>query len=726
MSNHFMIHKKIIPVVVVALAAMMPIDNNAQVVDNNAQVADSVLTGTTVKAHRAATQKDTRSVQNTDMISRAELQRFACCNLGESFTANPSVDVSYSDASTGAKQIKLLGLSGTYVQMLTEQVPAFRILASPWALGYVPGTWMQGIQVSKGISSVKQGYEGITGQINIDYLKPNRPEPQWLNLNLYGDLMGRVEANADATLPINARLGTTILAHYENETTQHDSNNDGYMDSPMVEQAHLMNRWTFQNDRFHSEVAVKGLWENRTGGQVTHGHHRAHLASDITEPHRMQSNGAVSPYRINIETKRAEAFSKNSLMLGHGAQSSIALILSGSFHDQDSYYGLRMLDARQWNGYASLLYDLTFNDRHALSAGLSYNYDGLLRHSQLRRSLTADTLRSRDHETTYGAFAQYTFTPIKQVSAVIGARVDHSDLWGTFFTPRMHVKFEPVKLMSIRLSGGKGYRTAYALDENSNLLAGSRAVLMEANRFKEEAWNAGINWTWKLPVAGRLLTLSAEYYYTDFLHQMVVDMDSDPHAIAFYQLDGRSYSHVAQVEASWQPVERLDATLAFRYTDSQSTYGIPNTVGGAPDMVGGAANTAYRRVRREKPLQSRYKGVLSLSYKTPLERWQFDFAFQLNGPGRMPTPYYINDTGNSTLSWRKNYHAWEQLSLQVSRMFRRLTIYAGGENLTAFRQRHPIIAAASPWSDRFDPTMVYGPTHGARIYMGLRFALDKD
>lgn len=700
-----MIISKIIP-----FAALMAMAVMTQ--GTFAQVADSVLTGTTVKARRAATVKDSRSVQNTDIISRAELQRFACCNLGESFTANPSVDVSYSDASTGAKQIKLLGLSGTYVQMLTEQVPAFRILASPWALGYVPGTWMQDIQVSKGISSVKQGYEGITGQINIDYLKPNRPEPQWFNLNLYGDLLGRVEANADATLPINSNLGTTILAHYENETTQHDSNNDGYMDSPMVEQAHLMNRWTFQNSRFHSEIAVKGLWENRTGGQVTHGHHRAHLASDITEPHRMQSDGTVSPYRINIETKRAEAFSKNSLMLGHHSQSSIALILAGSFHDQDSYYGLRMLDAHQWNGYASLLYDLTINDHHSLSAGLSYNYDGLLRHSQLQRSLTADTLRSRDHETTYGSFAQYTWTPTKAVSAVIGARVDHSDLWGTFFTPRMHVKFQPAKLMSIRLSGGKGYRTAYALDENSNLLAGSRAVMMEVNRFKEEAWNAGINWTWKLPVAGRLLTLSAEYYYTDFLHQMVVDMDSDPHAIAFYQLNGRSYSHVAQVEASWQPIERLDATLAFRYTDSQSTYG---------------------GVRREKPLQSRYKGVLSLSYKTPLERWQFDFAAQLNGPGRMPVPYYIDNVGNGgnnasdgTLSWRKNFHAWEQLSLQVSRMFRRLTIYVGGENLTAFRQRHPIIAAASPWSDRFDPTMVYGPTHGARIYMGLRFALDKD
>ena len=111
-------------------------------------------------------------VDNTELIGRGQLIRAACCNLGESFTANPSVDVSYSDAATGAKQIKLLGLSGTYVQMLTENVPNLRGASLPYSLGYVPGPWMQSIQVSKGASSVKNGYESTTGQINIEFLKP--------------------------------------------------------------------------------------------------------------------------------------------------------------------------------------------------------------------------------------------------------------------------------------------------------------------------------------------------------------------------------------------------------------------------------------------------------------------------------------------------------------------------------------------------------------------------
>ena len=138
-----------------------------------------------VVSRRMGTMKLRSSVMNEEMISSAELSRAACCNLGESFVTNPSVDVSYSDAATGAKQIKLLGLSGTYVQMLTENIPNYRGAASPYGLGYVPGPWMQSIQVSKGISSVKNGYEAITGQINVEFKKPQLPEADWVSANLF-------------------------------------------------------------------------------------------------------------------------------------------------------------------------------------------------------------------------------------------------------------------------------------------------------------------------------------------------------------------------------------------------------------------------------------------------------------------------------------------------------------------------------------------------------------
>lgn len=131
-----------------------------------------------VSERRAGTIASRTSVLQTQKITYDELCRAACCNLAESFETNPSVDVSYADAATGARQIKLLGLSGTYVQMLTENYPNFRGAASLYGLDYVPGTWMESIQVSKGTSSVKNGYEALAGQID----RNNAARPEGLKL----------------------------------------------------------------------------------------------------------------------------------------------------------------------------------------------------------------------------------------------------------------------------------------------------------------------------------------------------------------------------------------------------------------------------------------------------------------------------------------------------------------------------------------------------------------
>ena len=204
-----------------------------------------------------------------------------------------------------------------------------------------------------------------------------------------------------------------------------------------------------------------------------------------------------------------------------------------------------------------------------------------------------------------------------------------------------------------------------------------------------------------IPVFGRTLNVNAEYYYTDFRKQVVVDMDSNPHEVAFYNLDGRSYSHVFQVEASYPFFKGFTLTGAYRLTDAQTTY---------------------KGQRMEKPLTGKYKGLLTASYQTPLGIWQFDATLQLNGGGRMPAPYELAD---GQLSWSRRYGSFEQLSMQVTRYFRRWSIYVGGENLTNFKQKNPIIDASNPWGSNFDATMVWGPMHGAKAYVGVRFNLPR-
>ena len=633
-----------------------------------------------VVRRRFGTTKLRSSAMNVDIISSAELSRAACCNLGESFVTNPSVDVSYSDAATGAKQIKLLGLSGTYVQMMTENIPNYRGAAAPYGLGYVPGPLMQSIQGRKGSSYVKNVYESLTGQINVEFKKPQLPEADWVSANLFASSTGRYEANADATLKLSKRWSTSLLAHYENETMAHDANHDGFADIPRVEQYNLWNRWAYMGDHYVFQAGIKALSEWRNSGQVNHG-----------------GNPGQEFYKIGIDTRRYEAFTKNAYIFNKEKNTNLALILQGTFHNQDAVYGHKLYDVDQTNVYASLLFETEFSKRHSLSTGLSFNYDGYDQRYRLTNDVELPRLKSFEKESVPGAYVQYTYNLEDKLILMGGIRGDYSSMHGFFVTPRAHVKYNPNEFVNFRLSAGKGYRTNHVLAENNYLLASSRKVRIAGDLDQEEAWNYGASISSYIPLFGKTLNLNAEYYYTDFLKQVVVDMDTDPHEIAFYNLNGRSYSHVFQVEANYPLFKGFTLTAAYRFTD---------------------AKTTYNGELKERPLTSRYKGLVTASYKTPLEIWQFDATLQLNGGGRMPSRYILED---GTPSWSARYGSFEQLSVQITRYFRRWSIYVGGENLTNFKQKNPIIDAANPWGENFDSTMIWGPVHGAKAYIGIRF-----
>ena len=625
---------------------------------NDSLQADTIktqnLNNVTITSRRAGIRKMGGAV-NGVMINKEELFKAACCNLGESFTTNPSVDVNYSDAATGAKQIKLLGLSGTYVQMLTENLPNFRGAAAPYALDYVPGPWMSGIQVSKGSSSVKNGYESITGQIDVEYLKPDAEEG--VTLNLYGNTMSRMDANADANIHLNSQLSTELLAHYQDDFGHHDINDDGFLDQANVRQWNLQNRWHYRSHNYIFHGGIGMIKEKREGGQTEHTSHASHL------------------YKIDIETDRYEGYMKHAFILNPEHGTNIALMTNLSMHQLDANYGHKQYYVNQKNAYAQLLFETNFTKQHSLSAGLSLNHD----------YLTKD-----EKETTPGIYAQYTYNLNDKVVAMAGLRADYSSRYGTFVTPRFHLKLTPNEIVSLRLSVGKGYRTVWALAENNYLLASGRTLVIDDLK-QEQAWNSGISSSFYIPLFGRTLKLNAEYYHTHFNEQAIIDYDSNPTEIRITNLDGKSYSNTIQLDATYPVVKGLELTAAWRWNDVKCTYG---------------------GKLMEKPLTSRYKGLITASYKTPLGIWQFDATLQLNGGGRMPTP--VNDL------WDEHFHGYEQVSAQITRWFRHFSIYVGGENLTGFRQKQPIINAADPWSSTFDPTMVWGPVQGAMFYVGTR------
>ncbi len=643
-------------------------------------VGEVALQEVVVSERKMGTIASRTSVLQTQKITYDELCRAACCNLAESFETNPSVDVSYADAATGARQIKLLGLSGTYVQMLTENYPNFRGASSLYGLDYVPGAWMESIQVSKGTSSVKNGYEALAGQINVEFKKPTTADI--FSVNLFAADNGRYEGNADASWHINDRLSTGLLVHYSSDKMQHDGNDDGFLDSPLKEQVNLMNRWYHKVDNYVAQYGIRYLHENRTGGQATKHHDFA------------------DPYRVRFRTNRGEFFTKQAYILNPEKVESIAFIFSGSYHEQKSWYDRTPYNVYQKNIYGSLLYEKEFTPQHSLSTGLSLNYDGF------NESLVQQDIRYPfdRNEVVPGGYVQYTYNLRDKFTVLAGVRADYSSLYGFFVTPRVHLKYNPFEWFHIRASAGKGFRTANVLAENNFLLSSSRKLYIADNLDQEEAWNTGLNLTFYAPLFGKELTVNGEWYYTDFRNQVVVDMDSDSHAVSFYNLKGKSYSNSFQVEASYPVFRGFTLTAAYRYTDAKTDY----------------TNKEGVTTRLTKPLVSDYKGLLTASYQTPLKKWQFDLTGQFNGPGRMPTPDAVNPL------WDTNFKAYTIVNAQVTRYFRRWSVYLGGENLLNFKQKNPIIDADNPRGEFFDGSMVWGPVHGRKLYAGLRFNIGRD
>ena len=655
------------------LTACLSLNLGAQEVSTDTISRQHEMKSVEVKASHSTRSRG--RVEDVELIGKDQLIRAACCNLGESFTTNPSVDVSYSDAATGAKQIKLLGLSGTYVQMLTENMPNLRGASLPYSLGFVPGPWMQSIQVSKGASSVKNGYESTTGQINIEYLKPQATDG--VRANAYLDSELKQEANVDGSIHLNDRLSTSLLLHFENRQMDHDGNGDGFMDMPKLRQYNLMHRWAYVSPLWISQLYLRVLKDERQSG-MSHHHTTALL------PH----------YGVEVNNDHYEAQWKNGFTLNADHNASLALMLQGSWHDASNTFGKTLYDVTQKNGYAQLMYESDVTEAHNLSVGASINhdyYDEAFDTGMESFPVPSGWMKT-DRETTTGLYAQYTYKLQDKLTVMPGIRWDYSSIHGGFLTPRIHLKYTPSEILSLRASAGKGYRSAHVLAENSPLLASGRTLHIAPDLQQEEAWNYGLSAGLSIPLCGKTLEVNAEYFYTDFLHQVIMNFDGakGAHSLSFENLDGRSYSHTCQVDATYPFFRGFTATGAFRWNDVKCTYD---------------------NVLRQKPLTSRYKGLLTLSYKTPLELWQFDVTGHLNGDGVMYD--------------QSKYPAYFQLQAQITREFRHFSIYAGGENLTNYKMAEPIINAHNPWSSAFDATQIWGPVTGAMGYIGFRMRFER-
>lgn len=677
-------------------------------------VSDLILDEVTITERKMGVLRSRVAAFDTQTIGADEMCKAACCNLSEAFETSASVDVAYADAATGAKQIKLLGLSGTYVQLLMENTPGVRGLAQNFGLEYIPGSWMQSIQVSKGTSSVINGYEAVSGQINVELLKPQTQNPLSINLMVNSELMAEANIEGGWQIPLkdhdeehdakhehdehchHESLYTGVMAHYGGSFMTMDENKDGFADMPKVQNANLANRWFYRHGDYTLIAYVRGLYDRRRGGQM--------------------SDTLANPYRINLNSWRVEGFLKNGYVYDDESGSSVAVIASANYHNQHNRYGLRDWKAAQTNAYLNALWQGNFEGKgevdndHRLSAGLSLNFDKYDEQVDI-----VDTAFVLDRsELTPGVFAEYSFKYDDKLSLVAGVRADYSTRYGFFCTPRVNVRYSPWKWWTIRASAGMGYRSPNVIADNANLIPSARKIVWDGKAAQERAVNTGVSTTFYIPLGKRELQLSAEYYYTHFLNSLIVDMDRDPHAVYFYNLqdmpNGKSFAHCAQVEATMEVLRGWTWTAAFRWTDiEQTTFNA----------------TTNQFELRPKALTNRFKGVITTSYQTPLKKWQFDVTAQFNGISRMPDGFTAMGDLTGGYSTPKQLRWYPQLMAQVTKYFRTCSLYVGAENMTNFRQDNPIIGANDPYGTDFDASMAWGPITGWKVYAGFRWSLDK-
>lgn len=676
-------------------------------------VNDLVLSEVTIIERQMTVLRSRLSAFDTQSLGTGELFKAACCNLSEAFETNPSVDVAYADAATGAKQIRLLGLSGTYVQLLTENTPAVRGLAQQFGLAYIPGTWMQSVQVSKGASSVINGYEAVTGQINVEYLKPQSQKPVSVNAMLNTELHPEVNVEGGWHIPLRdpkRTLATGLMAHYEQGFLSMDDNHDGFADMPRSQNANIANRWYYKQDGYILQALVRGLYDHRLGGQsAMHSH-------------------IESPYLIDLQAYRIDGWMKNGIIFDPVHGTSLGIITAASYHNQQNLYGARRWDAAQTNAYLNTIFEKNWqqttdnaSNAHKLSTGFSLNYDKY--DETLMDSVSsAAPMDFGRQELTPGVFAEYSLTVGEQLSLIAGVRADYSTRYGFFFTPRLNMRYTPWLWWAIRASAGMGYRSPALLADHAAMLPSHRRLDFSAGNGQpqqEQAVNTGVSTTFYIPIAGRELQLTADYYYTRFLNCVVADYDRSTHAVYLYNLrdiSGQSFAHNAQIEASMEILRGWTMTAAFRYTDVRES------------AFGSDGNVHLRR----KPLVNQFKALLTTGYQTPLKTWQFDITAQFNGGGRMPdgfNDYFLRTLGSRQYEERNGdlYYKWyPQLMAQITKYFRTWSIYLGAENMTNFCQDSPVLGADAPFAEGFDASMTWAPTTGWKIYAGFRWSLDND
>lgn len=651
-------------------------------------VSKDTLKEVKVQTVRKSLKKSYTGTANTTILTSKELLKAACCNLAESFETNPSVDVNFSDALTGTRQIKMLGLTSPYLVITEENVPSVRGASQAYGMSFTPGTWVESIQVTKGAGSVVNGYESISGQINTELIKPLKDIPFFLNAYASGD--SRLELNTHFNHKFSEKLASSLLVHGNTRISKFDMNNDGFMDNPLAKQINLLNRWQFASAEtgWVAFANIRYMNDKKQSGQLEF------------DPEK--DRGTTNYWGSEINTERIDLSAKIGYVFPDMPYQSIGFQNAFNTHDQNSYFGLRSYDIKQTSYYSNLIFNsIIDNTMHKFATGLNFTYD------KYDEFVNVSNFSRIDN--SVGAFFEYTYDNGDNLSLVLGGRIDNHNRLGVFATPRMHLRYNPWEKAVVRLSAGRGKRSANIFAENQQLFASSRSfdILDSAGKIyglnPEIAWNYGVGFMQGFTLFDRNADVIFDFYRTDFQNQAVIDVMQSPQQVLFYDLKGKSFANSLQVEFNYELMKHFNLRTAYKYYDIQ---------------------TDYLSGRYQRPLQAKNRFFANLEYETHItekgKQWRFDYTF--NWIGEQQLPYTASNPENERMP--EFSPAFSLMNMQITRTFSSVfEVYLGGENIGNYKQEKAILGNNDPFGPNFDASIIYAPIFGQMYYAGLRFKI---
>ncbi len=610
---------------------------------------------------------------NIEGLEKKEFKKAACCSLSESFQTSNAVDVSYTNAATGTKEIQFLGLRGLYTQLLIENRPVFSGILSTMGYELIPGTWLDRVDIQKGASTAMYGAQSMAGAINVQLKKPHDDFPVYANL--FGDLHGRLEANLHLNKKWSDKNASGIYINGTFHDATKDHNGDSFQDDARVNRFNGMIRNTFFSNTWEGQLNAQGTIEKRKSGQL------------ISE----------SPYLIDQEISHLNLSGNLGFVDFRQELQNAGSIYDLSYSKISSQFGSKKFEADEKRAFVQLFYNQPFKDGiHQIMMGPAFQYN------EAEEIWQNDTIKY--NETIAGVFMDYSFRNNLHLdnsfSLTFSQRLDVINGERILYMPRINARYLFAEDWTLRASAGRGYRFARIFSDHTSLFATSKIWDIQSFPEIETSWNTGLNIVGKPYINGKELTINVDAYYTWFDDQLIVDLDQNYGSVHVYSLDGRSFAFQTIATLSYPVHDRIDVKIGGKFTDSQSEF---------------------KKGIRQNLLVPKYRGLVSLDFESGNKKWLWNVTTVYVGKMRLADKVNVpHELIHHHTGFSDDYIL---MQTQLNFTFHDWEFYTGIENLLNYTQHEAIIDAKNPNGNYFNAAEVFAPVSGIKPYIGIKWKL---